>query len=219
MSQKFNYTRNPYPVVLPAIGRVTMLFALTFTLATVLAGTLSAAETTLDFSANPTVGAEQKAPDGIVCEISPAPQAVGKAVFKLEWPAHEGKHIAGHLQVPGDVLIDKPGKYKITARVCLEQLGPECTRLSLRLSDQGREIWQLTAPLTPGEPGWSTVSWTLDTITPDASTGLGKPWSGDKNQRLDLPLRLRGFALPFSKWKTGGGALWVDQIKISRIQK
>lgn len=124
MSQKFNYTRNPYPVVLPAIGRVTMLFALTFTLATVLAGTLSAAETTLDFSANPTVGAEQKAPDGIVCEISPAPQAVGKAVFKLEWPAHEGKHIAGHLQVPGDVLIDKPGKYKITARVCLEQLGP-----------------------------------------------------------------------------------------------
>ncbi|MDR1280752.1 MAG: hypothetical protein LBK99_08010 [Opitutaceae bacterium] len=202
MSQKFNYTR-----------------ILAFTLAVTLAGTLSAAEITLDFSSRPAVAAEQKTPDGIVCEITPAPQSVGSAVFKLGWPAHEGKHIAGHLRTPGGILIEQPGQYKITARVCLEQLGSECTRLSLRLGDNGREIWQLTAPIIPGEPGWATVSWTLDTVTPGASTGLGKPWSGDKNQQLDLPLRLRGFALPFNKGKTGGGALWIDQVTISRVTK
>ncbi len=218
MSPKFNYTRGSFPIS-PRASVHAKLFALTLTLATALAGTLRAAETTLDFSARPAVGVEQKTLEGIVCEISPAPQSNGSAVFKLTWPAHDGKHVGGQLNRPGEILVEQSGTYKITARVCLEQLGPECTRLSLRLSDNGREIWQLTAPITPGEPGWTTVSWTLDTVTPSASTGLGKPWSGDKNQQLDLPLCLRGFALPFNKGKTGGGALWVDQVTISRVTK
>lgn len=169
----------------------------------------------IDFSSKPNVEAEKKAQTDIVCEVSEAPAAKGAVVFKLQWPAHEGKFVAGHIVRPADILIKTPGKYTITARVCVEQLGPECNQLALRLYDGGRENHQYSARIIPGDPGWVNVSWTVDTNNP--AEGASKPWGGDKNQNLDLPVRLRGFALPFAKWKTNGGALWVDQVTATRI--
>lgn len=171
-------------------------------------------EVVVNFADRPAVFTEQRT-NGIRTEIGDAPGARGGRVFKLIWSAHEGKFVAGHLESPGPLLISKPGRYRITARVCVEQLGKEASRLSLRLYDRGRETHQYTGQITPGEPGWVEVSWTVDTENP--AENATKPWGGDQNQELDLPVRLRGFALSFAKGKTQGGEFWADEVRVNPL--
>lgn len=175
--------------------------------------TAAEAEVVVDFSARPKAGTEQKLP-GIVAEVTAAPEAGGRDVFKLGWPAYEGVFIAGYID-SGGILIAEPGKYRITAKVCVEQLGPECPNLALRLLDTNWETYQMVSKITPGEPGWVEVSWTLDTDKPKA--GGAHSWGGDNDGVPDLPIRLRGFAISFTNRSTGGGTLLVEQVKATLL--
>jgi hypothetical protein len=174
---------------------------------------VGAADGTVDFSSRSVVGTEQKQP-GIAATISAAPEAGGREVFKLVWPAHEGIYLAGYIE-KGGVLVTEPGKYRITAKVCVEQLGKECPTLALRLLDKNWETYQLVAQITPGEPGWVEVSWMLD--TDDTKASGAHSWGGDGNGMLDLPIRLRGFAISFTGRSTNGGTLLVDQMKATPV--
>jgi hypothetical protein len=178
------------------------------------APSVNATETTVNFSATPvpTTGTEQKNP-GFIAEITPAPEADGRNVFRIAWPAYEGFFVAGYIDNAG-ILIERHGKYRLTAKICAEQLGPECPELSLRLIDKNWETYQVTAKITPGEPGWMDVSWTLDTEDPKAS---GAHFWGGADKELagvvNLPVRLRGFGLSFTNRKTPGGVFLVEQVK------
>lgn len=193
--------------------QVLRLFTLT-AFASLWAVPVQAAETVITFEPGLMVGLEQKAPAGLIAAVVPSPDGKSRDVFKIEWPAHEAIYIASYID-KGGVLIDAPGKYRITAKISVEQLGPECTALALRFLDKGWETFQVMAKITPGEPGWVDVSWTLDTDNFQASGSSN--WGGNKNDLIDFPLRLRGFALNFTNRTTGGGTLLVDQVKAALI--
>lgn len=194
-----------------------ILCAAGFAISPAMAREAASNEVLFDFSKHPALRCEQRELADVVCEMGPAPGVEGRDVFTLTWPAHSGPHISAYLVEAGQVLIDEPGKYKITARICGEQLGAECMKLGLRLNDVGLENFQLFTPITHGEPGWVEVTWMLDTENP--AEGGSAPWGGDEDKKMDMPIRLRGFALPFADWKTNGGAISIDQIKIERISE
>ena len=169
-----------------------------------------AADGVVAFEPGLVVGLEQKTPSGLVAAVVPSPDGKSRTVFKMEWPAHEAIYIAGYID-KGGVLIDAPGKYRITAKISVEQLGAECSALALRLIDKRWETFQVMAKITPGEPGWVDVVWTLD--TDNFKAGGVSSWGPEKNDVIDFPLRLRGFGLNFTNRTTGGGMLFVDQVK------
>lgn len=149
-------------------------------------------------------------------EIAPAPGATQARALRLLWQGHRGKYIYGFLKRASHAVVEAPGRYRLTARVAVEQLGPECTRLALRLVDRTGEIHQFVVPVTPGEPGWIDVSWIVDTANPKAH-GSHSSWGGEATGVVHPPLRVRGFSIPFNGWSTGGGELWVDRLTVSPV--
>lgn len=152
------------------------------------------------------------------CVIAKDPAKAGNSVLSLQWPAHIGTHVGANIIPDPPVLFERAGKYKITARVDLSQLGKECPHLGIRLLDgSGKETFQITAPLTrQGKPGWQDITWEIDTrnFKPEGPT-----WGEAPDGVLDLPVHLLGFGLGFNDMKTGGGAIRVDEVEISRSGK
>lgn len=149
------------------------------------------------------------------CVIAKDPAKPGNSVLSVQWPAHQGTHVGANITADAPVLFDRAGKYKITARVDVSQLGKECPRLALRMLDgSGKETFQITAPLArPGSPGWQNVTWEIDTrgFKPETPS-----WGEAPDGVLDLPVHLLGFGLGFEGMKTDGGAFRVDEVEISR---
>lgn len=149
------------------------------------------------------------------CIIAKDPAKAGNSVLSLQWPAHVGTHVGANIIPDPPVLFERAGKYKITARVDLSEVGKECPHLGIRLLDgTGKETFQLTAPLTrQGKAGWQDITWEIDTRTfkPEGPT-----WGEAPDRVLDLPVHLLGFGLGFNDMKTNGGAIRVDEVEISR---
>jgi len=152
------------------------------------------------------------------CVIAKDPAKAGNSVLSLQWPAHIGTHVGANIIADAPVLFERAGKYKITARVDLSQLGKECPQLAIRLLDgSGKETFQIAASLNrQGSPGWQEVSWEIDTRTfkPEIPS-----WGEAPDGVLDLPVHLLGFGLPFQDMKTKGGAVRVDEVEVSRSGK
>lgn len=152
------------------------------------------------------------------CVIAKDPAKAGNSVLLLQWPAHLGTHVGANIIADAPLLFERAGKYKITARVDLSQLGKECPQLAIRLLDgSGKETFQMAAPLARhGNPGWQNVTWEIDTrnFKPDIPS-----WGEAPDGVLDLPVRLLGFGLGFDGMKTNGGAIRVDEVEVSRSGK
>lgn len=149
------------------------------------------------------------------CIIAKDPAKPGNSVLSLQWPAHHGSHVGANITADAPLLFERAGKYKITARVDLSQLGKECPQLAIRMLDgTGKETFQLPASLTRhGSPGWQNITWEIDTrnFKPEVPS-----WGEAPDGVLDLPVYFLGFGLGFEGMKTKGGAIRVDEIEISR---
>ena len=151
----------------------------------------------------------------VVIQSVKDPAKADNSVLQLRWPANRASHIAGQYQKPGVVLAEAPGNYEITAKINAEKVGEECANLALRIVDAQNETFQLRVPLEKnGEPGWTKVTWELDTVNPNTH-GVAS-WGGLSNGKIDLPVRLLGFAINFKDSNTSGGALLLDDICVTK---
>lgn len=175
---------------------------------------LHSADTAVDFENMPTVQKESEKMETLTCAIVEDPSNPGSnKVLSLKWEAWNGTHIGVNLTANRPILFDKPGKYQITAKVNLEQVGSECQNLALRAIDKTGEVFQISAKFaTPGEPGWQEIKWELDTENFDFKKCPS--WGNNKNQVFDMPVRLLGFGIAFKDWKTPGGVLLIDDITV-----
>jgi hypothetical protein len=175
------------------------------------------AEVKEDFEVSRDVQRESAEQENLTCALVEEPGKAENHVFKMEWTAHGGTHVGANLVGTGPVLIEEAGKYKITARVNLEQVDSECNALALRILDgTGNETFQIYAPLENlGEPGWQEMSWEVDTEHFD--TEKTPSWGQQVNGVVDMPARLLGFAIGFRDWKTKGGTILIDDISVTKI--
>lgn len=152
------------------------------------------------------------------CVIAKDPAKTGNSVLSLQWPAHDGTHVGANIIADAPVLFERAGKYRITARVDISQLGKECPQLAIRLLDgTGKETFQIPAQITRhGSPGWQDITWEIDTrnFKPEVPS-----WGEAPDGVLDLPVHLLGFGLGFDGMKTKGGAIRVDEVEITRSGK
>lgn len=171
-----------------------------------------------NFDSIPNVQKESNELEALECSIAEDPGKAGNKVFKMNWQPHKGTHVGANLMNPRPILFELQGKYKITARVNLEQVGPECKQLALRMVDKtGNETFQVGAALTnPGEPGWQEISWEVDTEHFDFKKN--RSWGNKADQVFDMPVRLLGFAIGFKDWKTPGGAILIDDISVVEMK-
>lgn len=167
-----------------------------------------------NFDSVPDVRNESNDQESLECSIVEEPGNPENKVLKLNWQAHKGTHAGVNLVKRLPILFETPGKYKITARVNLEQVGPECRQLALRMQDKsGSETFQIGALLDRrGEPGWQEITWEVDTEHFDFKKNPS--WGSKTDQIFDMPVRLLGFAIGFKDWKTTGGMILIDTISV-----
>lgn len=190
--------------------RFPFLLASAFAAATLHAGVVET------FDAVGSVTKESPDRDYPECTVAPDPADANNNVLKIEWPNHQGSHIGANITDKRPVLLEEPGKYKITARVNLEQVQDECDGLALRILDSGNETFQVRAPFERrGEPGWQEISWVVDTNNFDFAGTTS--WGEQVNGVIDLPVRLLGFATAFRESKTNGGTLFIDDVAVTKL--
>ncbi len=151
------------------------------------------------------------------CIIADDPAGNGNHALKLSWEKHQGSHVGGNLTTPGVTVADAPGVYEVSAKVNFEQCGPEVAVLAIRLVDANNETFQYIAPAEgkSGEPGWIEIKWRFDTNKPVSETL--KSWGDNANEAVDFPLKFLGFAVPFNGGSTGGGAVFFDDLSVTKI--
>ncbi len=172
-----------------------------------------------DFESNLQTMVEPGCNETTQCVIAEDPAATGNHALKLAWDKHQGSHVGGNLAAPGVVIADGPGVYEISAKVNCEQCGPDIGILAIRLVDANNETFQYLSSIEGkgGEPGWTEVKWKVDTNKPVSETL--KSWGDNANEVVDFPLKFLGFAAPFNGGKTEGGALFFDDLSVTKISE
>lgn len=169
-----------------------------------------------DFESAPPTIAEPNSDDATKCEVVVDPAKAGNHVLQLSWAPHTGSHVGGNLATPRAELIEEMGKFEISARVNLEGCPNEVTELVIRVVDSGNETFQYSASLEQqGEPGWTEVTWPVDTNEP--IVGAVKSWGDRIDEVLDFPVRFYGFALNLQDGQTGGGTVQFDEISVKKV--
>lgn len=137
--------------------------------------------------------------------IASAPGSEKGQVLLVEWRDWRKSYVDwsfGRLTALPDLA---GGSGTISVRVYL----PERTTLrsaSLRLLDAGGEVYQWPAAGDLGGTGWRTL---VVAVSPTTSSGH---WGGDGNGKVDLPLRLQGFAIMPSATEPSAGGIALGAI-------
>ncbi|HSI86464.1 MAG TPA: hypothetical protein VK970_21935 [Candidatus Methylacidiphilales bacterium] len=171
-----------------------------------------------DFESAPTFRKEGSVVDEFKCEVVKDPTKEGNQVLKMNWPKHTSTHVACNYENLSVQILDTPGTYKISVRVNIEQLGSECRNMALRVVDARNETFQFSVPFEKlGEPGWTEVTWELNTATPD--TGGVASWGETVDGTMDFPVRLLGVAIGFTDRATDGGTILMDDFRVAKESK
>lgn len=137
--------------------------------------------------------------------IASAPGSEQGQALVVEWHDWRKGYIDwsfGRLSALPDLV---GGSGTLSVRVHL----PERTTLrsaALRLVDAGGEVYQWPAAGDLGGTGWRTL---VVAVSPTTSSGH---WGGDGNGKIDLPLRLQGFAITPQAIEPSGGGVALGAI-------
>ncbi len=138
--------------------------------------------------------------------VATIPGGSGQAL-KLSWGAQRFHYAELHLKK--FLPLPEFTKAVFTLRLYVPANTP-ASRIALRLMDQSGETFQFSKsfPVFP-EAGWRTVEFTVD-----AAQLVTNSWGGNKNQRIDFPVRLQGFSVDFTA-DGGAGELYFESLDLA----
>lgn len=136
-------------------------------------------------------------------ELLKAPESKGLAA-KVSWNANKFKFAELTLKKRKSLPAFEEGYFKV--KVYAPANSP-VNRFNLRLIDASHEVFQWNKSVSL-KPGWQEV---VFNITPN---NLSVQWGGNKDKKLDQPVKLLGFGIDFKK-NSGKSFLWVDDISFT----
>ena len=133
----------------------------------------------------------------------------GRKCLWIEYNRAEAPWCAMAFSVPGRSLeFSSFRKIVLQAELHVPtEAGARC--LSLQLIDRDDEIFQISAQISPEDPGWQTCSFEIDTAKSILS------WGGKVNNKvIDFPARLYGLTVDFRN-RIGTGRVALGKITVT----
>ncbi len=128
---------------------------------------------------------------------------------RLSWTVPHHAFLELHLARPVPLpALDGGFNGTLTVQVASGQPSM-INRIALRLIDRDGEVFQFGQTVDLRDGAWHQLSFRLSPET------VAESWGDQLNHRVDLPVRLLGFAVSFSATATAPGALHFDDIALS----
>ncbi len=129
----------------------------------------------------------------------------GRTVPSIAWDSPPTAPVSLYLQ--GKHPLEEFNKAEFTLKVHSKKILP-LRRIVLRLVDRTGEVFQLP-PKETGilQAGENLLHYSLDASAPQANI-----WGGDKNQKLDWPLKVSGIAIDFVKNTQTNAQIQLDSL-------
>lgn len=141
-------------------------------------------------------------------EINPS---TGKQALRLKWNGNKYDRIV--LYLPRKMQVMVPSFINVKFQVNVTTTGPcQVRSCNVQLIDANKEIHQYRKRVLWHKASDWKVNYSIDSIM----SGTKSIWGGDKNKKLDFPVKLRGIAFELAK-NSGVGEIYVNSIRIVSI--
>ncbi len=133
----------------------------------------------------------------------------GKQALQLKWNAGAAKYLEFSFQGK-QPQVEKFAEARFEVEIYVTE-NTRAGKINLRLADADGEIFQFNIlPKQPLAPGWHTL--------PLRITGEGiqkaSHWGGDKDHKLDFPVKLAGFSIDFPAG-SGEGEVFLGKVSVT----
>ncbi len=126
----------------------------------------------------------------------------GTPAHKLTWDFNRKTYGECHLEKA--VELEEFSKLELELRYYSDG-NRELNGCGMRITDATGETFQWSVTTPDDKPGWKTVKYQL---TP---SNFGDSWGGNKDRKLDFPVKLVGYGIGFRAGT--GGPVWFESLK------